>query len=144
MLLPINFTRYFCRRPWNPEINSGQASSPRESFGQVENPVFREWLDCLPEPSSGSMQRIILEREYRPYRDYFTLIIYLLVWIGLFLGLTALIFASHIGFVKALKVSLVYWLFIIIVFVSILMLNLIYMIVKRILLLIKGHRHKSS
>jgi hypothetical protein len=78
-----------------------------------------------------------MEQEAKPTRDYFELLVFILGWLGLFLFLIALLFAHHIGFFTALKVSLGYWLFIVIVFAAILLLNLLYIMGKKTVYMIK-------
>jgi hypothetical protein len=72
-----------------------------------------------------------MERESKPTWDYFGLLFFILAWMGLFLFLIALVFAHHVGFISALKVSLGYWIFIIVVFLCIIILNLIYLLIKK-------------
>jgi hypothetical protein len=59
-----------------------------------------------------------MQKKAKPTWDYFELLLFILGWLGLFLFLIALIFAHHIGFFTALKVSLGYWIFIVIVFAA--------------------------
>ena len=73
-----------------------------------------------------------MEKESKPTRDYFELLLFILGWLGLFLFLIALIFGRHVGFISALKVSLGYWIFIIIVFLLIIILNLSYLLFQKI------------
>jgi len=72
-----------------------------------------------------------MERESKPNRDYLELILFMTGWLGLFLLLIALLFAHHVGLLNALSVSLGYWFFIIIVFGLILLLNLGYILFKK-------------
>jgi hypothetical protein len=83
-------------------------------------------------------------KEAKPTWDYFELLIFILGWIGLFLFLIAVIFAHHIGFLTALKVSLGYWIFIIIVFCSILFINLLYILLKKTIRLLKREDNQSA
>ena len=72
-----------------------------------------------------------MEKEAKPTWDYFELLIFIIGWIGLFLFLIAVIFAHHLGFITALKVSLGYWLFIILIFISIVFLNLLFILMRK-------------
>jgi len=74
-----------------------------------------------------------MEKESKPTWDYFELLLFILGWLGLFLFLIALIFAHHVGFFSALQVSLGYWIFIIIIFIAIIILNLLYILLQKIL-----------
>jgi hypothetical protein len=85
-----------------------------------------------------------MEKEAKPNWDYFELLIFIICWIGLFLFLIAVVFAHHIGFISALKVSLGYWLFIIIVFMAIICLNLLYLLLKKTFQFIKKNKIRSS
>ena len=85
-----------------------------------------------------------MEKSPKPTWDYFELLLFIVGWLGLFLFLVALIFAQHIGIFTALKVSLGYWLFIIIVFLSIILLNLLYILIKKSLRLLNKNRSNIS
>jgi len=78
-----------------------------------------------------------MEKQSKPTWDYFELLLFILGWLGLFLFLIALIFGRHVGFISALKVSLGYWIFIFIVFLFIIILNLSYLLLKKIHKIIK-------
>lgn len=78
-----------------------------------------------------------MEKEYKPTWDYFELLLFILGWLGLFLFLMALIFAHHVGLISALKVSLGYWVFIIIIFISIFFINMLYLLLQKTLQFIK-------
>jgi hypothetical protein len=72
-----------------------------------------------------------MEKESKPTWDYFELLLFILGWLGLFLFLIALIFAHHVGFFSAIKVSIGYWIFIIIIFLAIILLNLLYILFQK-------------
>jgi hypothetical protein len=72
-----------------------------------------------------------MEKESKPTWDYFELLLFILGWLGLFLFLIALIFAHHVGLISALKVSLGFWVFIIIIFLSIIIINLLYILFQK-------------
>ncbi|MCK4558673.1 MAG: hypothetical protein KAV45_02745 [Calditrichia bacterium] len=78
-----------------------------------------------------------MEKEYKPTWDYFELLLFILGWLGLFLFLMALIFAHHVGLISALKVSLGYWVFIVIIFISIFFINMLYLLLQKTLQFIK-------
>ena len=66
-----------------------------------------------------------MENEYKPNWDYFELIIFILVWLGLFLFCIALLFGHHVGYWRAISICFWYWIFILIVFLLIIALNLL-------------------
>jgi len=78
-----------------------------------------------------------MEKEAKPTWDYFELLLFILSWLGIFLLLVALIFAHHVGLISALKVSLGYWIFVIVIFVLIITINLIYLLVQKTLRMFK-------
>ena len=66
-----------------------------------------------------------MEREYKPVWDYYELVIFIVLWLGLFLFFLALLFGHHVGYWRALSVSFWYWIFILTVFFWIIALNLL-------------------
>lgn len=68
---------------------------------------------------------VIMEKEYKPNWDYFELIIFIAIWLGIFLFFVALLFGHHVGYWKAINVCFWYWIFILIVFLLIIALNLL-------------------
>jgi hypothetical protein len=85
-----------------------------------------------------------MEKESKPTWDYFELLLFILGWMGLFLFLIALIFAHHVGLISALKVSLGYWLFIITIFISIIIINLLYLLLKKSIRFIKRKKLRNN
>jgi hypothetical protein len=82
-----------------------------------------------------------MEKESKPTWDYFELLLFILGWLGVFLLLVALIFAHHVGLINALKVSLGYWVFIIVIFVSLILINLIYLLIQKTLRMFKNNNN---
>ena len=85
-----------------------------------------------------------MERESKPTWDYFELLLFILGWLGLFLFLIALIFAHHVGLISALKVSLGYWVFIVIVFISIIIINLVYLLFQKTLKIYRKSKYYNE
>lgn len=73
-----------------------------------------------------------MEKEAKPLREYFGIILFIILWLGLFLILVGLLFTKHIGIVSALKISLGFWFFIIIVFALIILANITYILIRKI------------